>query len=111
MSIKKVLILENDSVLNAGVKSLLLGNIHLNVYGAVCTNVGDLNLTIDQIKPDIIIADETDSHLNSVEILDFLKVYPGVKTILINLEDNQIEVYDKKQVFVKVFNDFLSELL
>ena len=111
MSSKKVLILESDLLLNAGIENLLIGQKNLDVHGVMCRNLGELNEAINQIQPDIIIADTTYVSVTSGEALNSLKTRPGVKIILINLEDNQIEIYDNKRIFVKEIGDFLSAFI
>jgi DNA-binding NarL/FixJ family response regulator len=111
MPSKKVLILESDLLLSAGLENLLLGQKNLDVHGVTCSNVGELNAAINQIQPDIIIADTTYVTVTSGEVLNYLKMHPGVKTILINLEDNQIEVYDNKRIFIREIGDFLTAFL
>ena len=110
MPLKKILILESDLLLNAGVKNLLAGREDLSIHGAICGDLKELNAVIDQFQPDIIISAENNASVNSNEITNFLKVLPKVKTILINLEDNQVEIFDKRELSVKQLSDFLSAL-
>jgi chemotaxis response regulator CheB len=111
MPLKKVLILESDLLLNAGLENMLVSQGNLEVHGVMYNNMGELNDAINQIQPDIIIADKEFISMNSGEVLNILEMRPGVKTILINLEDNQIEVFNKKRIFVTEIGDFLETIL
>lgn len=107
---KKVLILENDLLMSAGLENILLGREDLEVYGVKYSNMGELGEAIQRIQPDIIIVSKASVSNNSGGVLDIMAMRPGVKTILINLEVNQIEILDNKHIRIKDLGDFLSAI-
>lgn len=97
-------------MLNAGLENLLEKQKSLKVFGIAYSGARELDQAISIIQPDIIIADRSNTTEITGEALNSIKSRPGVKIILVNLEDNHIEVYDNKRIFVKEIGDFLSEI-
>jgi len=107
---KRVLILRNHLLMNAGLQSLLSGQESLEVIGKDTHDREELFRFIDRTQPDVIIVDEDFLFPNLAELLRFLQRYPKKRTIIISLEGNQIQVYDTMQIQLRQLSDFLAVL-
>lgn len=107
---KRVLILRNHLLMNAGLQSLLSGQESLEVIGKNARDQEELIRLIDHIQPDVIIVDEDFLFPNLAELLRSLQRYPKKRTIILSLEENQIYVYDTMQIQLRQLSDFLAVL-
>ena len=107
---KRVLILRNHLLMNAGLQSLLSGQESLEVIGKNARDQEELIRFIDHIQPDVIIVDEGFLFPNLAELLRSLQRYPKKRTIILSLEENQIYVYDTMQIQLRQLSDFLAVL-
>ena len=110
MTSTKILILESDLLLSAGVKNLLVGLSKVQIQEVKYSNMEELSKAINNFQPDIILIDKTNMPVNAEKILNFLQEKSKVKIIFINPENNQIETYDKHQISVTELSDFLAML-
>ena len=107
---KRILILRNNLLMNAGLQNLLSGQESLEVIGKEIQNQDDLFRFIERIQPDVIIVDEGILAPKLADLLKFLQSYPKKRTIIMSLEKNQIQVYDTKQIELHQLGDFLDIL-
>ena len=107
---KRVLILRNHLLMNAGLQSLLSEQESLEVIGKNTHDQQELFQLIDHTQPDVIIVDEDFLIPNLAELLRFLQRYPGKRTIIMSLEENQIYVYETMQIQLQQLSDFLAVL-
>jgi DNA-binding NarL/FixJ family response regulator len=105
---KKVMVLETTLLLSAGVFSLLTGQAHLNVISLSFDNEDELFWGLENAQPDVIVMDDLTMKANLLELLTYLSDYPTVRTIVVRLGENQIDVCDKRQIQVSHLNDFLA---
>jgi len=104
---KRVLVLRNHLLMNAGIQSLLSEQDTVEVFG-VDIQSNDLFRFIEDIQPDVIIADEEILAPKLADLLMFLQNYPKKRTIIMSLVHNQIQVYDTNQIQLHQLDDFLA---
>jgi DNA-binding NarL/FixJ family response regulator len=107
---KRILVLRNQLLMNAGLQSLLSKQESLEVIGKEIQNQDDLFRFLERLKPDVIIVDEGILAPKLADLLKFLQSYPKKRTIIMSLEKNQIQVYDTKQIQLHQLGDFLALL-
>jgi DNA-binding NarL/FixJ family response regulator len=105
----RVIILQSDKLLNAGVQSLLSTRPDVEVIGVAHSNESYASI-LDRTQPDIVIMDEHMICANVSAYLAILRDYPDLRTIVLRLGDNQMHVYDKRIVEVEHLGDFLELL-
>lgn len=107
---KRILVLRNQLLMNAGLQILLSRQESLEVIGKEIQNQDDLFRFIERLQPDVIIVDEGILAPKLADLLKFLQNYPKKRTIIMSLEENQIQVYDTKQIQLHQLDDFLALL-
>ena len=107
---KRILILRNTLLLNAGIHSLLSGHDSLEVVGRDFESQNELLQHIENEQPDVIIVDEDFHFAHLAEMLEFLHSYPKTRTILMSLEENRVRIYDTMQIELEGIEDFLAVL-
>ena len=107
---KRILILRNTLLLNAGIQKLLSGRDSFKVVGKDFESQNELLQHIESEQPDVIIVDDDFHVANLAEMLKFLDSYPKTRTILMSLEENRIRIYDTMQIELEGIEDFLAVL-
>jgi hypothetical protein len=100
----RVVILQSDKLLNAGVQSLLSTKADVEVIGIAHSDESYASI-LERTQPDIVIMDENVLCANMSAYL-----YPEMRTIVLSLGDNQMQVYDRRIIEVDHLNDFLDLL-
>lgn len=108
--VKKVLVVEGGLLFNAGVRSLLLGTPDLEVQDLALDKFLEVADCLQFGQPDIIVVDSTTSHANVEKMATLLDRYPQVRLLLLDLQENQIEIYDKTRFEVCELSDFFAAL-
>jgi len=96
--------------MNAGIQSLLSEKDTLEVIGMDVNHRDDLFRLIERTQPDVIIVDEGVLAPRLADLLKFLQRYPKKRTIILSLEENQIQIYDTKRIRLQQLEDFLAVL-
>jgi len=71
-------------------------------------NLDALLLAVDKVHPDVVILQEGDRAGNSDLPIKLVQDYPGLKVIIVSLNDNLMEVYSKQNILVKSASDLIS---
>jgi len=107
---KRILILRNTLLLNAGIQSLLSERESLKVVGKEVESRSELLKHIENEQPDVIIVDEDILVAHLAAMLKFLQNYPKTRTIIMSLEESRIRIYDTMQIELDGIEDFLAVL-
>jgi DNA-binding NarL/FixJ family response regulator len=106
---KRVIVVESENLLNAGIYSLLSANGHLDVIGVTSKDENFFDV-FDRVKPHIIILDEKTMSRNMTAYMLFTKNYPRLRTIVLSLGTNNVQVCDKQVVHIQNFDDFMNQI-
>lgn len=107
MARRKVLVLENEFLLNAGLRSLLSKEEDLEVMAAKFTGQTEIFQIIDTFQPDVVVMEE-ELVENGGMLVTSMKGHPNLKAIVVHWENNQIEIYESQKVVIRELQDFLS---
>jgi DNA-binding NarL/FixJ family response regulator len=107
---RRVLVVENGSLLDEGVKNLLRRKTALNVSGVTYTDEATLLKDISQLSPDVIVLNEVDPS-QAARLFALLTGAPAVRVIVTRLSDNAVKVYDKQEVRLTASADLVSLIL
>ena len=105
---KRVLVVHNDSPISAGVESILSHQDSLVIEGFTPANKMDLSRQIERFKPDVVVLDTSLPFSTLSRLLKLLSKCPLIRVIVLNIEDNQVQVYDKHQVWVESASDLVA---
>ncbi len=107
---RRVLVVENGSLLDEGVKSLLRRKTVLKVSGVTYADEATLLKDISQLSPDVIVLNEVDPS-QAARLFALLTGAPAVRVIVTRLSDNAVKVYDKQEVRLTASADLVSLIL
>jgi DNA-binding NarL/FixJ family response regulator len=107
---KRIVVLESDQLLNAGVQSFLSSQGYQQVHGVATHNEETMVLEIERLNPDVIIMDEDNREANLALLVPYMAGDRAIRTIIMNLHNNQISIYEQRQVLVQQLSDFLDVL-
>ena len=96
----RVLIVENQLLLGAGLQNLLSGETDLDVIGISPRNQLELVQKIRQIQPDVVFLDKDSRLTDATDLLTFLENFSKLRVIVLNANDNLACIYIKKQTLV-----------
>ena len=108
---KIIVILEEDQLINAGVQSFLAAQDGFEIIRLESSDSAQIFQEIERIQPDVIIIDENNQVTPLNDLLSHLENLPNIRTIELNICDNQIQINDKRQVQINQLSDFISVLL
>ncbi|RME44236.1 MAG: hypothetical protein D6796_12055 [Caldilineae bacterium] len=107
---RRVLLVEYNRLLGAGITSILAGEKDLLITGVSPTGRHTFFQAISAHQPDVLVLDEAIPWLDNAGILSLLKTYPRLQLILVSATSNWLKVYRKEQILLKQAAD-LKELL
>lgn len=99
-NVLRVLVVENQLLLGAGLQNLLSGEIDLDVIGISPRNQLELVQKIRQIQPDVVFLDKDSRLTDATDLLIFLENFSKLRVIVLNANDNLARIYIKKQTLV-----------
>ena len=99
-TVRRVLIVENDLLLGAGIERLLSKNANIELLGLASARDIDFAKHINQFKPDVIVLDEASYLASSIRPLTLLKNCPSLRVVMVNTNDTLVHIYDKQQIRV-----------
>ena len=108
MDTRRVLVVENESLLGTGIEKLLASKANLDVMGVMPADEVDLINIIWSLQPDIVILNKASSLMDSEKLLTLLKDYPTFRILEVSADDNRIRVYDKHEVLTVHTDDLLQ---
>jgi chemotaxis response regulator CheB len=94
----RVLVIDNRSLMGAGVEVLLSNSHKLQVIGTVPEDEEELVRAVWQFSPDVIIMSLQTQMTDPVRLLTLLNDYHSFRLIVVSEDDNTMEVYEKRQV-------------
>lgn len=108
--LKRVLVIETEALLSAGLVCLMKAQEGLEVHTVEFQNVSALVEVIQSLNPDVIVID---ANFLADNVYDFLPIwveFPKVRVVSMSLNDNNLQVYDKRSLQVKQSKDFFSAI-
>lgn len=106
----RVLIIEEDSLFSNGVELLLVLQENLEIVGSVRADLQVVTAEIQATNPNVIIISDDIATSNAQLIMSLLRAYPDLRIITFSLEDNRINVYDKREVIVSTASDLITAI-
>ena len=105
---RRVLIVENQTLLGAGVHSLLWEENGLELYGVSPHGQAELIQDIGRFQPDILVMDKSSHLVAPLNLLAALENHAQLQVVVVSADDNQVCIYDKRQLLVERATDFLD---
>ncbi|MCB9419573.1 MAG: response regulator transcription factor [Ardenticatenaceae bacterium] len=105
---QRVLVIDNDSIMGAGVETLLANSEKLQVIGTAPQNEDDIVHDVWQFSPDVIILNYQSQLTTPVRLLSLLNNYRSFRLIVVSEDDNMMEVYEKRQFTARHHSDLAT---
>ncbi|MFM8321597.1 MAG: hypothetical protein ACKOC5_11840 [Chloroflexota bacterium] len=107
-----VLVFYCTSLLALGVESMLTGHdhIHTAVVHGLPEDGDRLNDLLDQHRPDVVLLVGCQKNAPVAVLLPLLARAPAMRVIIVNLEHNWLQVYQKQDVLLTRSSDLLQVL-
>jgi DNA-binding NarL/FixJ family response regulator len=109
--VKRVVVVLSDSLIGRGVESLLSREMDLSVTSIPFVDNGALISKIEELKPDVVIMDESLIFRREVEFISLLRCYPKVRILVLSIQDNRINIYDREEIPVTQSTDLISAIM
>jgi chemotaxis response regulator CheB len=110
MNKKRVLVMRSSYLLSAGVESLLNDQQELEVTSIDSKGTRNLVEDVIQIKPDVMVIDESTVIANLAYLVDLFEKFPELRVIVVHLENNHMSVFDKRHIPIQQLTDFYAAL-
>jgi DNA-binding NarL/FixJ family response regulator len=91
----RVLVIENQRLLGAGIETLLRRDVDLDVLGVTPESESGLLRDINRFQADVVIFDE--AMIDSTGLLNLLEHYPTLRVVLVNADDGLVRTFDARQ--------------
>lgn len=97
---RRVLILENQLLVGAGIQVLLGGEADLDVIGISLLHPEELAQLINKAEPDVIVLDEVSHLARLTALLPLLNDFPKLRIVVVSAQDDLVRIYMKQEVLV-----------
>jgi DNA-binding NarL/FixJ family response regulator len=105
-----VLIVDNQGIMGAGIEKLLSEEGSLEVFGLPTESEEGLVQNILSLQPDIIILILESQSTTSARLFELLPDYGRLRIILVSMNSNLVEVFDKKQITANNLATFVGKI-
>jgi DNA-binding NarL/FixJ family response regulator len=105
---QRVLVIDNRSIMGAGVETLLSDTRHLQVIGTTPQDEDSLVNDVWQFSPDVIILSNQSRLTDPARLMTLLKSYRSFRLIVVSEDDNTMEVYEKRQMTARRRSDLAT---
>ena len=106
----RILVVDNQGVMGAGLETLLSGDAALEVWGVALAGEQALVQEIQRIEPDVIILIRESQEVSPGRLLDLLADYGRLRIISVSMNSNAIEVYNKQPVIPTNYVTLIDQL-
>ena len=93
----RVLIVENQLLLGAGLQTLLSDQTDLDVIGISPGNQFELVQAIRRIQPDVVFLDKDSYLTDATDLLAFLENFPKLRVIVASANHDVVHIYNKRE--------------
>lgn len=94
----RVLVVENQRLLGAGIEILLSREAGLQVIGVTPEDEVALRQAISRSQPDVVVLDEATT--DSTRLWALLQDHPELRVVVVSADDGLVRTYEKRQVIV-----------
>lgn len=104
----RVLIIENNLLVGAVVQVLLANVVGLELTGASPQSSLDMIKTIDQVKPNVVILDESSRFVIPLKLLILFRLTYQMRVIIVSANSDVVRIYGKQDILVTDSTQFVD---
>jgi len=105
--VQRVLIVQNGSLLCAGIQRLLAGELEMEVLSS-SQDWGELAEEVRRTQPDVVVLDEASHLVNPANLLALLNAGSTLRVMVVSANDNLVRIYGKQQVLITQAMDLVN---
>ena len=105
--VQRVLIVPGDSLLGAGIESLLSKDSRLEIQGLDTDDEATLIEEVKRYQPNVIVLEEVESLADSVDLLNLFSFSPHLRVVGVSSDSGLVKVYDKNQFSITDSSEFV----
>ena len=106
---KNILLFDCKGLLSASILSLLAHQTDYDVFSGTFSTPEALK-QLNGYKPDVFIIEKTQLAENITAVMELVDRFPELRLIVLGLDDNRVNIFEKQVVHVEQFSDFLAML-
>ncbi len=95
---RRVLVIENQQLLGAGIENLLRREVDLNVLGITPKDEKTLLDTMHRYRPDVVVLDEASTDATRLSAL--LQDSPELLLVVVSADDHLVRLYESRNVTI-----------
>ena len=105
---KRILMVNSELLLSAGVESLLSNEIDFGLKRIMLDNEIDLSDELNRYQPDTVIMDESLMMTDPSALMGLLKNGPDMRVIVLQVRENQLQIYKRHDVSISCVEDLVT---
>lgn len=106
---KKILVLESEKLMSAGILSLLASWSEFDVAQTTAVSLGSREQS-DFVQPDVVILDEELLAANLLALVQLTESHPKLRLIVLSLNGSNVNIFDKQTIQISSVSDFVELL-
>lgn len=106
----RVIVVGNQSIMGAGMEELLSSEPFFEVVGTSTNSETALVQIISRLQPDIIVSILESKGPTPTRLLELLFDYGSLRIVLVSMESNVLEVYEKKQIITNEWTTLMGQI-
>jgi DNA-binding NarL/FixJ family response regulator len=107
---KRVLVICDGLLIGSGIESILSREDDLILMHSLLTTEIAFEKEIDTFKPDVIIIDDNLKTWDLSKLIRLLKRVPVFRLMILALNENRVQIFDKQDVLINQLADFVNEV-
>ena len=105
---KRILMVNSDLLLSAGVESLLSNEIDFGLRRIILDHEINLSDELNRFQPDTVIMDESLMMSEPSALMGLLKNRPDMRVIVLQVRENQLQIYKRHDVPISCVEDLVA---
>lgn len=107
---KRVVVIQSQHLLAAGILSLLNGEMDLHVFDATSSDEINLLEEIKKVSPAVLVMVNSSKFIDYVSLFSFLDNCPGLRVIVIDERKNRMHIYERHALEVRRSLDLFTAI-
>ncbi len=103
---RRVLVIENQRLLGAGIENLLRREAGLHVVGVTQDNQGALLQAIGCSRANVVVLDK--SMIDPTRLIALLEHHPGLRVVSVSADNGLVRTYEAQQVIVTQVSELVA---
>lgn len=105
---KKILVVSDNDVLLVGIERLLKNTADLPIHKTVSRDEKEIIRQIQETASETVIVDGSFVINGALQLSNLLKSAKGLRILIMGLDSNRIQIYDKREVSLDFSTDLTS---